>query len=650
VSRFDRAVPTWSDRSVNRTGGVLLASIALLATAGCTGSGGPTAEDAADALADALAAGRPATASFSGATPKQVQQDWDGTVAGLRGAKHTVEVASVTDGKDGEPSTARLAWSWRLAGSDKPWTYRTTATLTRSGDGADSTWRTTWQPSLVEPSLKQGERLDLSTVTAERADILGAGGARLVTARPVYRFGVDKAQASAGQAVAAARQLARRVDVDVAPYVEQVRKAGPKAFVEAIVLRPRDAKPLLAGRIQDVKGVGVLSDTLPLAPTREFARPILGTVGAVTAEIVKKSGGAYSAGDEAGLSGLEARYDEQLRGTPGVRVDAVDAKGTRRELYSVDATPGQPLRTTLVPRLQTEAERDLADVKPASAVVAIRPSTGDILAAASGPGSDGLNTATAGQYAPGSTFKVVSSLALLRAGLTPGTTMTCPPTTVVDGKQFKNYSDYPSSALGRIPLRTAVANSCNTAFITARDRVSQAQVADAAASLGVGVDHDLGFPAYFGSVPATDAEAGSETGHAASLIGQGRVTASPMAMAAVAASVAKGSVVVPRLLPAQEVDDPAPRTPLTAKEARELRGLMRGVVTSGSGAALASLPGPPVLAKTGTAEFGDQQPLQTHAWMIAVHGDLAVAVFVDVGDSGSGTAGPILERFLRAAG
>jgi cell division protein FtsI/penicillin-binding protein 2 len=77
---------------------------------------------------------------------------------------------------------------------------------------------------------------------------------------------------------------------------------------------------------------------------------------------------------------------------------------------------------------------------------------------------------------------------------------------------------------------------------------------------------------------------------------------------------------------------------------------MRGVVTQGSGRFLASVPGAPVLAKTGTAEFGSEEPLQTHAWMIAVHGDLAVAVFVDVGESGSGTAGPLLDRFLRGAG
>jgi cell division protein FtsI/penicillin-binding protein 2 len=75
--------------------------------------------------------------------------------------------------------------------------------------------------------------------------------------------------------------------------------------------------------------------------------------------------------------------------------------------------------------------------------------------------------------------------------------------------------------------------------------------------------------------------------------------------------------------------------------------MMRAVVTRGSGAGLADVPGPPVIAKTGTAEFGATPPLPTHVWMVAGQGDLAVAVFVDRGESGSQTAGPILERFLR---
>ena len=119
---------------------------------------------------------------------------------------------------------------------------------------------------------------------------------------------------------------------------------------------------------------------------------------------------------------------------------------------------------------------------------------------ASGPGSKGYNTATYGRYAPGSTFKVVSALALLRAGVTPRTEVPCPATTVVDGKTFKNYDDYPASGLGEITFEDALANSCNTAFISQRDKLGPQSLAQAAASLGLGVDHDLGFPAYFGEV------------------------------------------------------------------------------------------------------------------------------------------------------
>jgi cell division protein FtsI/penicillin-binding protein 2 len=275
-----------------------------------------------------------------------------------------------------------------------------------------------------------------------------------------------------------------------------------------------------------------------------------------------------------------------------------------------------------------------------------------VLAAASGPGSKGYNTATFGQYAPGSTFKVVSALALLRSGLTPASPVSCTPTITVDGKQFKNYSDYPSGRLGRISLRDALANSCNTGFISQHERLKGKDLTDAAASLGVGVDHDLGFPVYFGEVPRP----ASETEGAADMIGQGKVLASPMAMAAVAASVSKGDTVVPRLVTGVGDDDtvggasePDLAAPLTPAEAGELRAMMRAVVAEGSGALLQSVQPPALIAKTGTAEYGSKAPLPTHAWMIAAQGDLAVAVFVATGESGSRTAGPILQSFLRAA-
>ena len=433
--------------------------------------------------------------------------------------------------------------------------------------GKDDSWLVAFDEQAL--GLEPGERLDLDPVEPDRAGITGAGGVPIVKDRPVLRIGVDKAQLDPGQQAAAARAVAQAVDVDAAAYVKRVEASGEEAFVEAIVLRKNEADATLRA-VGGIDGAGVLADTLPLAPTREFARPILGSVGPVTAEMVEESDGALQAGDEAGISGLQERYDERLRGTPGWVVTAEagpdaaeDAEA--RELFRADPEAGTPLETTLDPDRQALAERILAGVGPASALVAIQPSTGAVVAAASGPGGGGLSTATVGQYAPGSTFKVVSSLALLRNGLTPGSRVTCPATTVVDGKSFKNYDDYPAGGLGSITLRQAVANSCNTAFIGQRDRAED--LSGAAEALGLGTDFDLGFPAYFGQVPPAE----SETSAAAALIGQGEVLASPLTMAAVAASVADGRTVVPHLLPeyAPEAD---PATPLTRGEAGTLRG------------------------------------------------------------------------------
>ncbi|HSV41142.1 MAG TPA: penicillin-binding transpeptidase domain-containing protein [Nocardioidaceae bacterium] len=619
----------------------LLGSLVLTLTlSSCSlfGDDGPSAEDAVRDLAAALTNGSLASVEITG--QPDPQKWFDDGIEGLGDAELVVSPGEVTE--EGEDAaSAQLSYEWTFP-TGAVWRYDATAQLTKG----ELEWSVDADPALISPELSEGERLSASRVWAPRADILGAGGERIVQDRPVLRIGIDKTKVAGAVAQdSSARALAVLVDVDPVDLAAQVKAAGDKAFVEAIVLRDTDVTPDLGRGIERIRGAVGLDDEIPLAPSREFARPILGTFGAVTAEIVEESEGVYEAGDEGGLSGLQARYDEQLRGTVGVTVYAVPEKGERQLLWEAPPEPGQPLKLTLDVRLQVEAERLLASVGPASALVAIKPSTGAVLVSASGPGGGGLSTATVGQYAPGSTMKVVSSLALLRAGLTANSPVDCPATTVVNGKSFKNYDDYPSSGLGRIDLARALANSCNTAFIGQRGKVSQGDLADAAASLGLGVDHDLGYPVYLGSVPA---KATSETDHAASMIGQARVLASPIAMASVAASVGSGRTVVPMLVPDFAVDA-SPRTPLKPNEADQLRSLMRGVVTSGSGSFLLDVPGAPVLAKTGTAEFGDQEPPQTHAWMIAVHGDLAVAVFVDVGESGSRTAGPILEAFLRAS-
>lgn len=495
-------------------GGAVVLALTVPLTA-CS-SGPPEDQVLADALAVALATGDFTGVALDGSTVEAAAEQRTQAYDGLDPWTPAVVAGTVVEGDDGT-STVDLSFTWDVDSSATDWTYTTRATLTQ----VDGEWAARWTPFLLAPDLTAGEGLEVSRVQAERADVLGADGAVLVESRPVRRVGIDKTRVSAEEWDDAARQLARALGMDEDAYAAQVAAAGEKAFVEAIVLRESDTTYDLA-ELGSLPGVNMLSDELPLAPNRQFARQVLGTVGQATAEIVESSEGAIVAGDLTGLSGLQQQYDEQLRGLPGLTISATTGDAHRRELFHVEPQQGTPLRTTIDPALQQAAEDQVATITDrASAVVAIRPSTGEVLAAASGAGGGGISTATLGLYPPGSTFKVVSSLALLRAGLTPDSIVTCPATATIDGREFSNVPGYPTNRLGDITLRTALANSCNTAFLTAADQAPQSALVTAAESLGLGQDVDLGFSAALGTVPA-DA---TGTDHAASMIGQGRVQA-----------------------------------------------------------------------------------------------------------------------------
>jgi cell division protein FtsI/penicillin-binding protein 2 len=640
----------------------LLLIVAMVAT-GCGISlpnplrdqNGDGPDRAAAALAAGLSAKDLSPVAFVGSSGTAVNELFQPLVAGMGPLKPSVTVASVS--RDGSSATATLSFSWTFPGVPQLWTYESDAKLVRESGH----WKTSWQPSIVHSQLDDTSRLSQRRLYPERGELLGENGDPIVVERAVFRIGIDKSKVSSAKAKASAVRLARVVKIKPKPYAAAVAAAGSSAFVAAIVFRT-DAPDLpLGSKIRAIPGAVSIRTTQMLAPTREFARPIIGTVGEATKEDVDKSGGAIVAGDQVGLSGLQKRYDAQMHGTPGVRVQLAAAKPTGSTaspsptpspasepepdvLFEAKPVSGKPLTTTLNVGLQTLAEKTLAKTKPASALVAIRPSTGAIVAAANGEGNRGQSLATVGRAAPGSTFKVVSALALMRAGLTPQSSVKCSPTVTVDGRKFSNYSDYPRNHMGNISLRTALAQSCNTAFIGQGGKLDEFALRDAAVSLGFGTDYDVGFPSFFGSVPNDQ----TATGRAAAMIGQGKVEASPMVMAAVAASAAAGETVIPHLIDGTQA---APKgKPLTEQEARQLREMMRGVVSDGSGRVLGNLNGPSVIAKTGTAEYGASTPLKTHAWMIAAQGDLAVAVFVNDGESGSQTAGPLLRTFLAKAG
>ncbi len=361
---------------------------------------------------------------FIGATGAAVNELFQPLVAGMGPLKPNVTVASVA--RDRSSATARLSYTWTFPGVPQPWTYTTEAKLAEES----GQWKTSWQPSIVQPQLDGTNRLSQRRLYPERGELLGEDGVPIVEVRPVFLIGIDKSKVSGEKAKASAVRLAKVIKINSKAYAKKVAAAGNSAFVTAIVLR-MDAPDLpLGSKIRAIPGALSIRTGQMLAPTRDFARPIIGIVGEATKEEVDKSGGAVVAGDQVGLAGLQKRYDQQMRGTPGVRVRLAAAKPSGSSaspsptpspaaepepvvLFEVKPVPGKPLTTTLNVGLQKLAERTLANTKPASALVAIRPSTGAIVAAANGQGNRGQSLATVGRAAPGSTFKVVSALALL---------------------------------------------------------------------------------------------------------------------------------------------------------------------------------------------------------------------------------------------
>ena len=528
---------------------------------------------------------------------------------GLDGAHVRASVTSVDEHDDSARATVLVRWDVPGIGA---WSYHSRVDLQRR----DGHWKVVWAPTVVHPRLTATRRLGTVRDPEARAPILDRNRQTLVSPRAVVRVGIDRATVSDIDATATA--LADVIDIDGAALARAAHRAGPKQFVEALTLRASDYAPL-ADRVQAIQGVQVLQGTAQLAPSRSFARALLGAVGPATAEQIQRSKGKVGIGDDIGQWGLEARFQDQLAGTPARRIVIRDRTGAPvATLFSRPPRKGRELRTTLDRDVQQAAEQALGDTKAKSALVAVQPSTGDILAVANRPTDATYDRAIDGRYPPGSTFKVVSTAALLRAGLKTSDIVKCPKTLTVSGKLFKNFE---GEAVGAVPFATDFAQSCNTAFVSLAPRLAPDALTRTARDFGLGRTGASQVPT-----------GGDAVARAAKMIGQDRIVASPLAMAGVAATVADGRWHSPRLI----ATDPS-RTgpPLAEGERATLRELMRSVVTSGTGTALASVPGE-VAGKTGTAEYGGGDPPPTHAWFIAFRDDLAIAVLVEKGRSGGG--------------
>src|SRR6266545_3289823 len=408
-------------------------AVLVLATSGCGLFGGGDDQkpnDAARAFLDAWAAGDVARAG-------QATDDAPAAQAALQKLKETLRPTAArfeVRGVDRHDGTATAAFhaTVTVPGLAAPWEYDGSLALA----AADNRWRVHWQPSDLHPKLAEGQSIAAVRTLPERAPILDRAGQPLFTRTAVVTVGIDPSQ------VRDLPGLAATLAKNLPEVTAAVRKAGPEQFVPVITLREADYQKVRAV-IHPLPGTVFQTAERVLGPTARFGQPLLGRVGAATAEVLKEVGPGYAATDQLGVSGLQRALNDRLTGTPTTEVSVVDAGGRPvSSLAKVDGRPGTPVKTTLDRAVQAAAEQALATVPNNGAIVAVRPSTGEILAVANSAKAP-FDLALSGQYPAGSTFKIITATAVLDGGVAgPSQMLPCPGTVTLGGRVVHNEDSF----------------------------------------------------------------------------------------------------------------------------------------------------------------------------------------------------------------
>ncbi len=413
-----------------------------------------------------------------------------------------------------------------------------------------------------------------------------------------------------------ARAESRRVAKYVPVVIKQDLTPAELAFVESHL--DADTFPEM----------DLVSKQSRLYPQGGLAAHVIGYVGEVSEQELNSSEFAkYSQGEIVGKEGLERQYNDQLMGVNGQLREVVDSLGRERQkVEKIDFTPGNNLQLTLDLDLQSVGE--LAMEGRRGALVALDPRNGEVLAMVSRPAFDPnvftgriraadwnelvnnpesplMNRAIQAQFAPGSTFKPIVSIAGLETGLLDSsTTVHCPGGATFYGHYFKCDEVH-----GTVDLHRAIVHSCDTFFFTVGNRIGIDRIAEYAQLAGIGRKTGIDLPNEKDGLmpsPHWKLRAQREKWYAGETIsvaiGQGAVTVTPIQLASAIGGLVSGGVwYKPHLVKGAHIDPPR-RADFHPENVATIVSGMCGVVNEGGTGAGAAIPGLEICGKTGTAQ------------------------------------------------
>ncbi len=590
---------------VTRSGRLL--AVAVLVPAAVVSACTPRPDGPASAAEQFFA--KLATGDTTGAAqltdrPDDARTALNASWAGLQ-ASH-LDAQILGSGFTEDTGSVNYRYTWHLP-KDRVWTYDGQLGMIRS----EGQWEVRWIATGLHPKLGEHQNLELRGEPPGRASVNELGGTDVLVPRVVYHYQLDAVRAGA-ELMASARSVVdtlRRYDDTLDPQrlAEQASSAnGPLGL---ITLR-KDDHDMVAPVIDGLPGV-VVTPQAALLPTDDTFAP--GIISQVKEAVV-----------------------HELDGKAGWRVVSVNQNGVDVDvLNQVPPAPAPSLSITLDRAVQDAAQEAVNAQGLKAMLVAIRPSTGDILAVAQNAAADVDGpTAVTGLYPPGSTFKIVTAGAAIDRNMaTPDTLLSCPGEAEIGHRVVPNYNRFD---LGTVPMAKAFANSCNTTFAELASRMPPTALTVAASQYGIGPDYQIdGITTVSGTVPPTvNLTERTEDG-----FGQGKVLVSPFGMALAAATVAAGKTPLPRLIVGRETTVTGDRPPISEAMLDGLRSMMRLVVTNGTAKDIAGAG--EVRGKTGEAEFAGG----SHAWFAGYRGDMAFAALI-VGGGSSEFAVRMTKRML----
>lgn len=362
--------------------------------------------------------------------------------------------------------------------------------------------------------------------------------------------------------------------------------------------------------------------------------------------VLSREGTALNKQDQPGLSQvidqLRKRYTSQ-EGTEALDVRMTPQFGDGESTTIAHVIKGKPgtIRTTIDPALQQAAEAAVVENSRAS-VVAVQPSTGEILAVATSAKGE-VNPALEGVEAPGSVFEIVTSAALLEQGAVSATSaVACPDRATVAGTSFTNQNLKNSGTGGT--FTDVFAASCDTAFAELSGELAPGALAKEAKNVfGLGLNWQTGVTTSDGAVPELTGADG-----AAVAVGRGEVRLNVLNLASITATVKSGAFKEPLLVTADVAGTERLQAerPLSDRTARQLRAMMNHNSSHGTGAEVMTGSDGSFGSMAGLADQGAGQA--AHGWFTAFNGDVAVASVAPAAGQGVTSAGIITRAVLDA--